>query len=135
VFAQLDAAGITTAGGCGDTVRNITGSPVQGIDPLELFDCTEVIQEAADFFYGNPTSRTCRASTSTRSRPRRIATMHPRSTASRSWRDPCGAGGLRRARRRGLSSVPRIARELGVFVPKAEAVEVLAAITGAWQPI
>jgi len=30
---QLDAAGITTAGGCGDTVRNITGSPVQGIDP------------------------------------------------------------------------------------------------------
>ena len=40
VFAHLDAAGITTAGGCGDTVRNITGSPVQGIDPLELFDCT-----------------------------------------------------------------------------------------------
>jgi sulfite reductase beta subunit-like hemoprotein len=54
VFAQLDSAGITTAGGCGDTVRNITGSPVQGIDPLELFDCTDVIQEAADFFYGNP---------------------------------------------------------------------------------
>ncbi len=54
VFAHLDAAGITTAGGCGDTVRNITGSPVQGIDPLELFDCTDVIQEAADFFYGNP---------------------------------------------------------------------------------
>ena len=25
VFAHLDAAGITTAGGCGDTVRNITG--------------------------------------------------------------------------------------------------------------
>src|SRR6058998_102459 len=48
VFAHLDAAGITTAGGCGDTVRNITGSPVQGIDPLELFDCTDVIQEAAD---------------------------------------------------------------------------------------
>jgi ferredoxin-nitrite reductase len=33
----------------------------------------------------------------------------------------------------GLSSVPRIARELGVFVPKEEAVEVLAAITGAWS--
>ena len=32
----------------------------------------------------------------------------------------------------GLSSVPRIAQELGVFVPKDEAVEVLAAITGAW---
>ncbi len=33
----------------------------------------------------------------------------------------------------GLSSVPRISRDLGVFVPKEEAVEVLAAITGAWS--
>ena len=33
----------------------------------------------------------------------------------------------------GLSSVPRLARELGVFVPKEEAVEVLAAITTAWS--
>jgi sulfite reductase beta subunit-like hemoprotein len=32
----------------------------------------------------------------------------------------------------GLSSVPRIARDLGVFVPKEEAVEVLGAITSAW---
>jgi ferredoxin-nitrite reductase len=33
----------------------------------------------------------------------------------------------------GLSSVPRIARDLGVFVPKAEAVEVLRALLDAWQ--
>src|SRR5206468_9001895 len=33
----------------------------------------------------------------------------------------------------GLSSVPRLGRELGVFVPRAEAVDVLAAITGAWS--
>ena len=33
----------------------------------------------------------------------------------------------------GLSSVPRLARELGVFVPKDQAVEVLAAITSAWS--
>src|SRR5712691_7613340 len=38
VFADLDAAGITTAGGCGDTVRNITGCPVAGLDAHELFD-------------------------------------------------------------------------------------------------
>src|SRR3954452_25332746 len=54
VFADLDAAGITTAGGCGDTVRNITGCPVQGLDPDELFDATGTVQAAADFFYGNP---------------------------------------------------------------------------------
>src|ERR671935_203270 len=38
VFADLDKAGITTAGGCGDTVRNITGCPVQGLDPDERFE-------------------------------------------------------------------------------------------------
>src|SRR5581483_1771143 len=33
----------------------------------------------------------------------------------------------------GLSSVPRLARDLGVFVPKEEAVQVLAALLDAWQ--
>jgi ferredoxin-nitrite reductase len=133
VFAHLDAAGITTAGGCGDTVRNITGSPVQGIDPLELFDCTDVIQQAADFFYGNPDFSNL---------PRK----HKYSIAATPDRDNapeinCIAlvGALHEGKEGfgvlvggGLSSVPRIAQELGVFVPKDEAVEVLAAITGAW---
>ncbi|HET6173989.1 MAG TPA: hypothetical protein VFD90_15370 [Gaiellales bacterium] len=133
VFAHLDAAGITTAGGCGDTVRNITGSPVQGIDPLELFDCSDVIQEAADFFYGNPDFSNL---------PRK----HKYSIAATPDRDNApeincialvgalheGEEGFGVLVGGGLSSVPRIARELGVFVPKAEAVEVLAAITGAW---
>ena len=44
----------TTAGGCGDTVRNITGCPVQGIAADELFDATPIVDAAADLFYGNP---------------------------------------------------------------------------------
>src|SRR3990172_534410 len=54
VFAHLDAAGLSTAGGCGDTVRNITGCPVQGLARDELFDATPVVEAAAGFFYGNP---------------------------------------------------------------------------------
>ena len=53
VFAHLDAAGLTTACGCGDTVRNITGCPVQGLDPNELFDCSGVVEQAAGFLYGS----------------------------------------------------------------------------------
>jgi sulfite reductase beta subunit-like hemoprotein len=133
VFAHLDAAGITTAGGCGDTVRNITGCPVQGLDPGELFDCSAVVEEAATFFYGNPDF--CNL-------PRK----HKYTIAA--CADRCNApeincvalvgvvhdGGEGFAVRvgGGLSSVPRISRDLGVFVPKDEAVEVLAAITGAW---
>src|SRR6202795_4679344 len=54
VFADLDAAGITTAGGCGDTVRNITGCPLQGLTAHELFDCSALVAGAARVFYGNP---------------------------------------------------------------------------------
>ena len=54
VFDRLHAAGLTSAGGCGDAVRNITGCPVAGLDADELFDTQPVVDEAAEFFYGNP---------------------------------------------------------------------------------
>src|SRR5438132_1368245 len=54
VFADLEAAGITSAGGCGDTVRNITGCPVSGLAADELFDSTPVLDAATAEFYGNP---------------------------------------------------------------------------------
>ena len=38
VFDHLHAAGLTSAGGCGDAVRNITGCPVAGLGGNELFD-------------------------------------------------------------------------------------------------
>jgi sulfite reductase beta subunit-like hemoprotein len=134
VFADLDAAGITTAGGCGDTVRNITGCPMQGLDPDELFDASGVVADAAEFFYGNPDFANL---------PRK----HKYSIAA--CADRCNApeincialvGALHEGREGfavlvggGLSSVPRLARDMSVFVPREEAVEVLAAITGAWS--
>jgi sulfite reductase beta subunit-like hemoprotein len=134
VFAHLDSAGITTAGGCGDTVRNITGCPVEGIAHDELFDAGSTITEAAEHFFGNPDWANL---------PRK----HKYSISA--CADRCNApeincvslvGAIHEGREGygvlvggGLSSVPRIARELGVFVPKEEAVEILAAITGVWS--
>jgi ferredoxin-nitrite reductase len=83
IFAHLERSGVTTAGGCGDTVRNITGCPVQGIADDELFDASPVVTAAADLFYGNPDWATCRESTSTRSRHAPTAATRRRSTASR----------------------------------------------------
>src|SRR5919197_5674103 len=54
VFERLDDAALTTAGACGDTVRNITGCPLAGLAHDELFDATPVVEEAAAFFYGHP---------------------------------------------------------------------------------
>src|SRR5438477_7450305 len=53
VFATLEKHGLSTAGGCGDTVRNITSCPVSGLDGEELFDASTTMREAAGFFYGN----------------------------------------------------------------------------------
>ena len=134
VFAELEAAGITSAGGCGDTVRNITGCPVSGLAAGELFDSTPVVEAATGKFYGNPAWANL---------PRK----HKYSIAS--CADRCNApeincvslvGVLHEGREGygvlvggGLSSVPRLARELGVFVPAEEAVEILGAVTTVWS--
>jgi sulfite reductase beta subunit-like hemoprotein len=134
VFAHLERAGVTTAGGCGDTVRNITGCPVQGIAGDELFDASPVVTSAADLFYGNPDWANL---------PRK----HKYSISA--CADRCNApeincislvGTICEGREGfavlvggGLSSVPRIARDMGVFVPKEEANEILGAITSVWS--
>src|SRR5258705_12096247 len=46
VFADLEAAGVTSAGGCGDTVRNITRCPVSRPPADELFDPTPAGEDA-----------------------------------------------------------------------------------------
>jgi ferredoxin-nitrite reductase len=133
VFARLAAAGLTSAGACGDTVRNITGCPVAGLGH-ELFDATPVLEEAAARFYGNPDYSDL---------PRK----HKISITA--CADSCAApeinciglvGALRDGEEGfgvlvggGLSSVPRIGRDLGIWVPKDEAVSVLAAILDEWR--
>jgi sulfite reductase beta subunit-like hemoprotein len=134
VFTDLEAAGITSAGGCGDTVRNITGCPVSGIAADELFDSTPVVDAATEEFYGNPAWANL---------PRK----HKYSIAS--CADRCNApeincvslvGTVNDGREGyavqvggGLSSVPRIARDLGVFVPREQANEILGAVTSVWS--
>ncbi len=134
VLAHLEAAGITTAGGCGDTVRNITGCPVQGLDAAELFDATPLVDAAAAHFYGNPDFANL-----PRKHKYTIAACPDRCNAPE-INDVALVGVVHEGREGfavrvggGLSSVPRIGAELGVFVPAGEAIEVLEAITGVWS--
>ena len=134
VFDSLRAAGLTSAGGCGDAVRNITGCPLAGVDAGELFDAQPVVDEAAAFFYGNPDY-----SDLPRKHKITIAACADRCNAPEI---NCialvgqiheGVEGFAVLVGGGLSSVPRIARDLGVFVPKEEAMEVLRALLDAWK--
>ena len=134
VFERLRAAGLTSAGGCGDAVRNIPGCPLAGVAADELFDAQPVVDEAAAFFDGNPAY-----SNLPRKHKITIAACPGRCNAPEI---NCidlvgvvhqGVEGFAVLVGGGLSSVPRLARDLGVFVPREEAVSVLRALLDAWQ--
>ena len=134
VFARLDGVGLTTAGGCGDAVRNTTGCPLAGVTRHELFDVTPVLDEVTRFFYGNPDY-----SNLPRKHKISISACADRCNAPEincialvgCVRD--GENGFGVLVGGGLSSVPRLARELGVFVRFDEALPVLRALLDAWQ--
>jgi ferredoxin-nitrite reductase len=134
VFERLNAASLTTAGACGDTVRNITGCPLAGLTHEELFDPTSVLEEAAAFLYGHPTY-------SDLPRKHKISITACNDSCAAPEINCIGLVGAMRDGREGfgvlvgggLSSVPRIARDLGIWVPKEEAVEVLVAILDEWR--
>jgi len=134
VFDRMHSVGLTSAGACGDTVRNITGCPLGGLAHDELFDPTPVLDEAAEFFYGNPDYSDL---------PRKLK------IAITACPDACSApeincialiGAIKDGREGfgvlvggGLSSVPRIAKDLGIWVAKEDAITLLTAILDEWR--
>lgn len=54
IWEALESAGVTAREACGNTVRNITASPVAGIDPNEPFDVAPYAQSAFEYFLRNP---------------------------------------------------------------------------------
>ncbi len=52
-IAHLNRAGLTTSGACGDITRNVCGCPVAGIDPHELYDCRELVEQVTAHFLDN----------------------------------------------------------------------------------
>ena len=54
IWAELEDVGITAREACGNTVRNVTGSPQAGVDPNELFDVSPYVQKVFEFFLRNP---------------------------------------------------------------------------------
>jgi len=134
VFNRLRAVGLTTVGACGDAVRNLTGCPVAGLAHDELFDVTALQDEVTAFFYGNPDY-----SDLPRKHKISISACAHRCNAPEincislvgAIRD--GEPGFAVLVGGGLSSVPRIARELGVWIRVDEALPVLRALLDAWK--
>ena len=134
IFQKLQSAGLTTLGGCGDVVRNITGCPVAGIDREELFDVTGLIGEAASFFYGNreysDLPRKHKISISSCAYQCNAPEINCQSLIA-TVKD--GREGFAVRVGGGQSSTPRISRHLGVFVAREQALAVMRAIIDVWQ--
>ncbi len=134
IFERLKAAGLTTMGGCGDVVRNITGCPVAGADHDELFDTTGLVAEAAGFFYGN-------REYSDLPRKHKITIAACRYQCNAPEINCIALVGMIRDGREGYavrvgggqSSTPRLSRHLGVFITRDRAIETLRAIIDVWR--
>jgi ferredoxin-nitrite reductase len=137
VLSAVQAAGLTTVGGEGDTVRNVTSCPVAGVDREELFDVRPVVQAVARFFYGN------REYSNLPRKHKYTLSACPAQCNAPEIHDVALVGVVKDGRPGfavrvggGLSATPRISRDLGVFVPAEPVegvVEVLRAITDVWQ--
>ncbi len=134
VLDEIRETGLTTIGGEGDTVRNITGCPVAGIAADELFDVRPVIEQAVGYFYGN------RDYSNLPRKHKFTVSACPGQCNAPEIHDVAliavekdGRPGFALRVGGGLSNTPRLSRDLGVFVPYDEANEVLAAVTDIWQ--
>ncbi|MGB3802105.1 MAG: nitrite reductase [Lewinella sp.] len=54
IWQELVDAGMTAREACGNTVRNLTASPLAGVDPDELFDVSPYVYASFDYFLRNP---------------------------------------------------------------------------------
>ena len=134
VFAAMDAVGLTSLGGCGDSVRNITGCPLAGLAADEVFDCRPQLNEVVQYFlterdyFDLPrkhkiTISTCAAQCNA---PEINCIVFIGTKQD-------GRDGFSLRVGGGLSSTPRIARDLNVFVPQADALPVAKAILDVWR--
>ncbi|MGG4192537.1 nitrite/sulfite reductase [Paenibacillus jamilae] len=53
IFNRLEQVGLYSYEACGDCPRTIVGNPLAGIDPNELMDTTDLVNEVNDFFLLN----------------------------------------------------------------------------------
>lgn len=126
IWRRLEAVGLNTTEACGDCPRVILGSPVAGIAVAEIIDPTPVIEEIQRRFIGDP---------SLANLPRKFKsaiTGHPSLDVVHEINDISLVGvehpelgvGYDLWVGGGLSTAPRLAERLGVFVPPELAVEV-----------
>ncbi|WP_120521261.1 nitrite/sulfite reductase [Arthrobacter celericrescens] len=135
IWRRLEAVGLSTTEACGDVPRVILGSPVAGIAKDEIIDPTPLIHELSERFIGDPELANLprKYKTAITGHPSQdvvheindfalVGVVHPELGAGYDlW-----VGG-------GLSTNPRLAERLGVFVSAEVAAEVWLGVTSIFR--
>jgi sulfite reductase (ferredoxin) len=135
IWTRLEAVGLETTEACGDCPRVILGSPVAGISKDELIDPTWAIEEIKRRYIGNPDFSNL---------PRKFKTaltgmltndvVHEINDISFVGVDHPELGpGFDLWVGGGLSTNPRLAERLGVFVAEREVPDVWAGVTSLFR--
>lgn len=135
IIDLLNSVDITTSGACGDITRNVTGCPVAGLDPHEVFDARPWANQIHEFFLGNKDF-------SDLPRKYKISVAGCPQHCSQPEINDVGCTAVRRTNAigeieegfvvrvgGGLSARPFFAKKLSFFVPKERLLEVVIAIT------
>ncbi len=131
---EIQNTGLSNKGAEGDTVRNITGCPLAGLDPHEPFDVRPVIDEVHNYFSGNPDYSDL---------PRKLKftiSGCPLQCNGPEFHGIAliavkkdGQNGFAVRSGGGLTSTTRIARDLDIFVPEEQTLDVLKGLTDIWN--
>lgn len=129
IMRLIGDVGLSTREACGNTVRNVTGSPMAGVNPDEPFDVTPYAAAYARYFVRHPF---------TQSLPRKFKTSFSDSDADYAisaihdmgfipkMKD--GHRGFQMVTGGGTSIMPRIGKTLFEFVPVEEYLKVTEAV-------
>jgi sulfite reductase (ferredoxin) len=133
IWQRLEAIGLTTAEACGDTPRVILGSPLAGIAVDEVIDGTPAIRQILERYIGDPAfSNLPRKFKSAISGLPDVAhEVHDIAFVGVSH--PEHGPGFDLWVGGGLSTNPKIAQRLGVWVPLDEVPQVWAGVVGIFR--
>lgn len=134
IHNELESNGLTAREACGNTVRNITGSPEAGIDPDEAFDISPYGYELFRYFLRNPIcqemGRKFKAALSSSEKDTAYTYMHDLGVIPRVRTNEQGVEerGFKVFIGGGLGAQPRMADVLHEFLPEDQLIPLMEAL-------
>ncbi len=135
IWAALAGVGLSSTEACGDTPRVMLGCPLAGVAADEVLDATPWLKETAARYVGDPAfSNLPRKFKTSMSGCVDHCTHHEiNDVAFAGVRDAAGRPGFDLWVGGGLSTNPKLAQRLGVFVEPGRVTEVWAGVTGLFR--